>query len=129
MSSCPGIGASSTSENVRRLDGTPAAPPRSSPDANSLLTDAQIKRMTEAYYASLLAGDEEERQEGAVGGWCRRRGDSRANIPTHTLDGPKEIHVFGSAREQALRILDPFLLAKHVVGAAPSRGLESSAPP
>src|SRR5665213_34542 len=36
-SSCPGIGASSTSETVRRLDRyiLRATPPRSSPDANS----------------------------------------------------------------------------------------------
>jgi hypothetical protein len=32
--------------------------------AVSLLTDAQIRRMAETYYASVLAGDEEERQEG-----------------------------------------------------------------
>jgi integrase len=32
--------------------------------AVSLLTDAQIKRMAETYYASVLAGDDEERQEG-----------------------------------------------------------------
>jgi hypothetical protein len=30
----------------------------------SSLTDAQIKRMSESYYALLLAADEEERQEG-----------------------------------------------------------------
>jgi hypothetical protein len=34
MSSCPGIGASPTSETVRQLDGTRATLPRSSPDAN-----------------------------------------------------------------------------------------------
>jgi hypothetical protein len=30
----------------------------------SLITDAQIRRMAESYYASVLHGDEEERQEG-----------------------------------------------------------------
>ena len=32
--------------------------------AVSLITDAQMKRMAETYYASVLAEDEEERQEG-----------------------------------------------------------------
>src|ERR1700722_12907495 len=43
MSSCPGIGASSTSETVRRLDCyiyiLRAITPRSSPDANSKSSD------------------------------------------------------------------------------------------
>src|ERR1700733_12909816 len=53
MSSCPGIGASSTSETVRRLDCyiyiLRAITPRSSPDAN----------LDDTGDAVLLAGDED----------------------------------------------------------------------
>ena len=49
MSSCPGAGASSTSETVKRLDSyiLRAIPPRFSPDANSQIDRGHLKTLIE----------------------------------------------------------------------------------
>src|SRR5665213_1893778 len=66
-SSCPGIGASSTSKIVRRLDRyiLRAIPPRSSPDANVVVASAILQQQ---WRRPDLAGGMAARQERFVAG-------------------------------------------------------------